>query len=294
MKSSRLVRASIINSFFIMLAVLLVVQSGALFAQDDSEVNNGNGNVGLKQKMPWQGKKDGSMTFDEDTGIVNGHKAGKPGKRVGHSDDMPGQRLGHRKGDVAKTGSDQSYGSFPDKTSSYCSSQRGFGFRRRFNSDLHGRKGNCNSNEHFLPRRRFSFNRNGIDNDNNPPGRNGGPGTNWENLPGRRGGPGMSPDRLRRGSGNGASVKRVICRRRFESGNFNNQQNNCGNKIAERGFLRRGRFAGRSEDGTSSRCGSNANKGSNGLHIGNRKNGVGKGIKNYTGNNPGRGRGKNK
>ena len=34
-----------------------------------------------------------------------------------------------------------------------------------------------------------------FDRDNNPPGRRGGPGTNWENPPGRRGGPGASPDR---------------------------------------------------------------------------------------------------
>ena len=31
--------------------------------------------------------------------------------------------------------------------------------------------------------------------DDNPPGRRGGPGTNWENPPGPRGGPGKSPDR---------------------------------------------------------------------------------------------------
>jgi hypothetical protein len=30
--------------------------------------------------------------------------------------------------------------------------------------------------------------------DDNPPGRRGGPGTNWENPPGQRGGPGKSPD----------------------------------------------------------------------------------------------------
>ena len=30
--------------------------------------------------------------------------------------------------------------------------------------------------------------------DDNPPGRRGGPGTNWENPPGPRGGPGKSPD----------------------------------------------------------------------------------------------------
>ena len=35
------------------------------------------------------------------------------------------------------------------------------------------------------------------DNNNNPPGRRGGPGTNWENPPGRRGGPGAHPDRRR-------------------------------------------------------------------------------------------------
>ena len=32
------------------------------------------------------------------------------------------------------------------------------------------------------------------DRDGNPPGRLGGPGTNWENPPGWRGGPGTSPD----------------------------------------------------------------------------------------------------
>ncbi len=35
------------------------------------------------------------------------------------------------------------------------------------------------------------------DRDNNPPGRAGGPGTNWENPPGPKGGPGASPDRRR-------------------------------------------------------------------------------------------------
>ena len=35
------------------------------------------------------------------------------------------------------------------------------------------------------------------DRDNNPPGRLGGPGTNWENPPGRRGGRGASPNRRR-------------------------------------------------------------------------------------------------
>ena len=33
------------------------------------------------------------------------------------------------------------------------------------------------------------------DRDDNPPGRIGGRGTNWENPPGPRGGPGASPDR---------------------------------------------------------------------------------------------------
>jgi len=32
------------------------------------------------------------------------------------------------------------------------------------------------------------------DKDNNPPGKAGGPGTNWENPPGAAGGPGASPD----------------------------------------------------------------------------------------------------
>lgn len=33
-----------------------------------------------------------------------------------------------------------------------------------------------------------------LDNDSNPPGPAGGPGTNWENPPGLKGGPGTSPD----------------------------------------------------------------------------------------------------
>jgi hypothetical protein len=37
-----------------------------------------------------------------------------------------------------------------------------------------------------------------VDRDDNPPGRRGGPGTNWENPPGLRGGPGASPDRFGR------------------------------------------------------------------------------------------------
>ena len=37
-----------------------------------------------------------------------------------------------------------------------------------------------------------------LDRDGNPPGRAGGPGTNWENPPGLRGGPGASPDRFGR------------------------------------------------------------------------------------------------
>lgn len=36
------------------------------------------------------------------------------------------------------------------------------------------------------------------DRDYNPPGRQGGPGTNWENPPGPRAGPGASPDRILR------------------------------------------------------------------------------------------------
>ena len=40
------------------------------------------------------------------------------------------------------------------------------------------------------------------DNDNNPPGPKGGPGTNWENKPGPQGGPGASPNRIRRAVNN--------------------------------------------------------------------------------------------
>jgi len=43
-------------------------------------------------------------------------------------------------------------------------------------------------------RKHFAQNRH-RDRDNNPPGRAGGPGTNWENPPGPKGGPGASPDR---------------------------------------------------------------------------------------------------
>ena len=38
------------------------------------------------------------------------------------------------------------------------------------------------------------------DRDNNPPGKVGGPGTNWENPPGPAGGPGASPDQPPRGN----------------------------------------------------------------------------------------------
>ncbi|MFA6350446.1 MAG: hypothetical protein WCY12_05950, partial [Candidatus Omnitrophota bacterium] len=34
-----------------------------------------------------------------------------------------------------------------------------------------------------------------VDKDNNPPGPEGGAGTNWENPPGPKGGPGASPDK---------------------------------------------------------------------------------------------------
>ena len=37
--------------------------------------------------------------------------------------------------------------------------------------------------------------RHGVDRDNNPPGPQGGRGTNWENPPGPQGGPGTSPNR---------------------------------------------------------------------------------------------------
>ena len=36
------------------------------------------------------------------------------------------------------------------------------------------------------------------DNDDNPPGKAGGPGANWENPPGPKGGPGASPNRKKR------------------------------------------------------------------------------------------------
>jgi hypothetical protein len=47
----------------------------------------------------------------------------------------------------------------------------------------------------------FSSAANAKDRDNNPPGRAGGPGTNWENPPGPRGGPGASPNRIFRYNG---------------------------------------------------------------------------------------------
>ena len=43
---------------------------------------------------------------------------------------------------------------------------------------------------YYWPKRHYRF-----DNDNNPPGLRGGPGSNWENPPGPRGGPGTSPNR---------------------------------------------------------------------------------------------------
>ena len=53
------------------------------------------------------------------------------------------------------------------------------------------------------------------DQNNNPPGPRGGPGTNWENPPGRAGGPGASPDRqhdrgLHRGSQDHPGLHRAL------------------------------------------------------------------------------------
>lgn len=48
----------------------------------------------------------------------------------------------------------------------------------------------------MTPEERRAY-RSRFDRDHNPPGRRGGPGTNWENPPGRRGGAGASPDRRR-------------------------------------------------------------------------------------------------
>lgn len=110
-------------------------------------------------------------------------------------------------------------------------------------------KENCN--DQFFSRRRRRF-----DNDNNPPGNRGGEGTNWENLPGRKGGPGMSPDRMRR---------------------FGNNKGECGNKNQPKRFRRK--FMKNDSENSEN----NGSNGSNGLHIGNRKNGVGRGIKNYSG-----------
>ena len=50
-----------------------------------------------------------------------------------------------------------------------------------------------NGDGEISPRERAAAHRR-HDNDNNPPGKKGGPGTNWENPPGKRGGPGASPD----------------------------------------------------------------------------------------------------
>jgi hypothetical protein len=226
------------------------------------------------KKHFWQGKKD-DLTFEEDHGVGNGHQEGKPGSRVGHSDDMPGKRLGHRKG---RTGSDESG---PDGN-----------FEPNRNPEFRNR---ANQGENFMPRRRRMF-----DKDNNPPGMRGGEGTNWENLPGRRGGPGTSPDRSRRfGNQQGDNAnnnqpnrfgKKFRCkkgRRKFdndnnppgmrggEGTNWENLPGRKGGPGTSPDVSRKEFFKGSSEN--------NGNNGSNGLHIGNRKNGVGKGIKNYTG-----------
>lgn len=47
----------------------------------------------------------------------------------------------------------------------------------------------------FCDKKRISLKNCWYDNDDNPPGPAGGPGTNWENPPGPAGGPGASPDR---------------------------------------------------------------------------------------------------
>jgi len=56
----------------------------------------------------------------------------------------------------------------------------------------------CQSDAIAAPKGKAKAKKARRDRDNNPPGRKGGPGTNWENPPGPKGGPGASPDRHKR------------------------------------------------------------------------------------------------
>ncbi|MFZ5953038.1 MAG: hypothetical protein ACOYXC_20215 [Candidatus Rifleibacteriota bacterium] len=293
MKASKLVRTNGKNGFcgLIMAIVFLMVFQAVIVSAQETNGNDDH------EKNAWQGKKGDELTFDDDTGTGNGHEDGKLGKRVGHSDDMPGKRLGHRKGENGEPGifedNDSSVKPPNNRTGDAGEEGQkeprrprrpGNGEQRIDNDDnAPGRRGGPGTNWENLPGKRGGRGTSPdchrprrFDNDDNAPGRRGGPGTNWENLPGKRGGPGTSPDRAKQSCNDGQSKKGFFRHRR--PGNNQSDQSSG----TENGY----------QSQTESRKGKN--NGSNGLHIGNRKNNAGNGIKNYTGNNPGRGRGKNR
>lgn len=80
-------------------------------------------------------------------------------------------------------------------------------FKQKFDTDGNGK---LSKDEKYAAREQWKENHPGqkYDRDNNPPGKRGGPGTNWENRPGPQGGPGASPDQGGKRKGWGWGKKR--------------------------------------------------------------------------------------
>ncbi len=321
------VRAAGITVLAVLGFVLPVIaqEKSTVAANEKLHEDNAGGKHSFEDsKNAWQGRKNEDLSFENDTGKGQGHEEGKSGVRTGHNDDMPGQRQGHRKDESLKTGdnkdkSDVTPGSILDKIG-------GDKHARRRDNDNNppGSKGGPGTKWENKPGPRGgpgkSPDKTGEerrihrrDNDNNPPGSKGGPGTNWENKPGPRGGPGKSPDRIGGRKFRGGGKFSGGC---SQDGDQSGQKTGSG-KRKGRKFRGGGKFSGDcSQDGDQSgqKTGSGKRKGrktetvdnssgndgsglknakpgkgSNGLHIGNRKNGAGKGIKNYSGTNPGKG-----
>ena len=259
------------TKLFVRAALIVVMAVSGLtspvMAQEESDVSVDEGLIekgnraneeAKGNEKSWQGRKNEDLSFENDTGNGQGHEDGKSGVRTGHSDEMPGQRQGHRKGENTDSdGKENVLGNDNDNNSR--------GNPGRIHDQARGKR---HARRH--------------DNDNNPPGAKGGPGTNWENRPGPQGGPGKSPDRIGRRRVRGAEKITGDCFR----GNGKSGQEVFSGK-------RKGRKIEapvNSSNEDSGLKGAKSGKGSNGLHIGNRKNDAGKGIKNYSGTNPGKGR----
>ncbi len=302
------------TKLFVRAALIVVMAVSGLtspvMAQEESDVSVDEGLIekgnraneeAKGNEKSWQGRKNEDLSFENDTGNGQGHEDGKSGVRTGHSDEMPGQRQGHRKGENTDSdGKENVLGNDNDNNSRgnpgrIHDQARGKRHARRHDNDNNppGAKGGPGTNWENRPGPQGGPGKSPDkiggkrharrhDNDNNPPGAKGGPGTNWENKPGPQGGPGKSPDRIGRRRVRGAEKITGDCFR----GNGKSGQEVFSGK-------RKGRKIEapvNSSNEDSGLKGAKSGKGSNGLHIGNRKNDAGKGIKNYSGTNPGKGR----